>query len=183
MSGWISSENVFVAPTRKGETLPKLADLLKTELFVVLEEGESFSTRVCSQCWTKVRNCAAMLSQIIEKLNTPTDNEQLLRLKGMGKSLRSIICSLSTLNWLQCQGYFKPNINSLFIISIPRGFYSKTYGSKKYFCCLWNNCLVNALKDIFSETENNPNLSRIYLSAHFWNNTIPTWTESLALGK
>ena len=48
MSGWVSSENVFVAPTRKGETLPKLADLLKNELFVVLEEGESFSTRVCS---------------------------------------------------------------------------------------------------------------------------------------
>ena len=89
MSGWISSENVFVAPTRKGETLPKLADLLKNELFVVLEEGESFSTRVCSPCGTKVRNCAAMLSQIREKLNTPTDNEQLLRLRGMGKSLRS----------------------------------------------------------------------------------------------
>ena len=48
MSGWISSENVFVAPTRKGETLPKLADLLKNELLVVLEEGESFSTRVCT---------------------------------------------------------------------------------------------------------------------------------------
>ena len=85
----MSSEIVFVAPTRKGETLPKLADLLKTELFVVLEEGESFSTRVCSPCGTKVRNCAAMLSQIREKLNTPTDNEQLLRLRGMGKSLRS----------------------------------------------------------------------------------------------
>ena len=46
-SGLISSENVFVGPTRKGETIPKLADLLKNELFVVLEEGESFSTRVC----------------------------------------------------------------------------------------------------------------------------------------
>ena len=46
MSGWISSENVFVAPARKGEMLPKLADLLKNELSVVLEEGESFSTRV-----------------------------------------------------------------------------------------------------------------------------------------
>ena len=45
-SGWISSENVFVAPTRKGETLPKLAVLLKNELFVVVEERESFSTRV-----------------------------------------------------------------------------------------------------------------------------------------
>lgn len=89
MSGWMSSEIVFVAPTRKGETLPKLADLLKTRLFVVLEEGESFFTRVCSPCGTKVRNCAAMLSQIREKLNTLTDNEQLLRLSGMGKSLRS----------------------------------------------------------------------------------------------
>ena len=85
MSGWISSENVFVAPTRKGETLPKLADLLKNELFVVLEEGESFSTRVCSP----VRNCTAMLSQIREELNTPTDSEQLLRLKRMSKSPHS----------------------------------------------------------------------------------------------
>ena len=89
LSGWISSENVFVAPTRKGETLPKWADLLKNELFVVLEEGESFSTRVCSPCGTKVRNCAAMLSQIREKLNASTDNEQLLRLKRMRKSPHS----------------------------------------------------------------------------------------------
>ena len=90
-NGWISSENAFVAPTRKGETLPKWADLLKNELFVGLEEGESFSTRVCSPCGTKVRNCqgncTAMLSQIREELNTPTDNEQLLRLKRMSKSL------------------------------------------------------------------------------------------------
>ena len=42
-SGWISSENMFVAPTTKGEKLRKLADLLKTELFVVVEEGESSS--------------------------------------------------------------------------------------------------------------------------------------------
>ena len=88
-SGWISSENMFVAPTRKGTTLPKLADLLNTELFVVVEEGESFSARVCSPCGTKVRNCAAMLSQIREKLNTPTENEQLLRLKRMSKSPHS----------------------------------------------------------------------------------------------
>ena len=56
MSGWISSESVFVAPTRKVETFPKWADLLKNELFVVLEEGESFSTRLCSPCGTNVRN-------------------------------------------------------------------------------------------------------------------------------
>ena len=90
MSGWINSENVFAALTRKGETLPKLADLLKNEPFVVLEEGESFSTRVCSLCGSKVRNCAAMLLQIREKLNTPTGHEQLLRLKRMSKSPHSI---------------------------------------------------------------------------------------------
>ena len=84
-SGWIRSENVFVVPTRKGETLPKWADLLKNELFVVLEEGESFSTRVCSPCGTKVRNYTAMLSQSREQMNTPTDDEQLLRLKRMSK--------------------------------------------------------------------------------------------------
>ena len=88
-SGWISSENMFVAPTRKGETLRKLADLPKIELFDVVEEGEPFSSRVRSSCGTKVRNCAAMLSQIREKLNTPTDNEQLLRLKRMSKSPHS----------------------------------------------------------------------------------------------
>ena len=38
---------------------------------------------------TKVRNWAAMLSQIREKLNMPTDNEQLFRLKGMAKSPHS----------------------------------------------------------------------------------------------
>ena len=62
MSRWISSENVFVAPARKAETLPKWADLLKNELFVVFEEGESFSTRaVCSPCGTTVRNCPEKL--------------------------------------------------------------------------------------------------------------------------
>ena len=74
-SGWISSENVFVAPTRKGETLPKWADVLKNELLVVLEEGESFSTRGCSPCGTKVAKCTAMLSKIRKEVNTPTDDE------------------------------------------------------------------------------------------------------------
>ena len=51
-SGWISSEKVFVAPTRKGKTSKKWADLLENEVFVVLEEGEFFSTRVCCPCGT-----------------------------------------------------------------------------------------------------------------------------------
>ena len=42
---------------QKSRNVSKVADLLKNELFVVLEEGESFSTRVCSPCGTKVRNC------------------------------------------------------------------------------------------------------------------------------
>ena len=42
MSGWISSENVFVAPTKKGEMLPKLADLLKNELFALFSQYEIF---------------------------------------------------------------------------------------------------------------------------------------------
>ena len=49
MSGWISYENVFVAGTRKGETLATLADLLKNELFVVLEE-ENLSPREFALC-------------------------------------------------------------------------------------------------------------------------------------
>ena len=49
-SGWISTKSVFVAPTRKGEGLPKLADLLKNELFVVLEEGGG--QKFCSPCGT-----------------------------------------------------------------------------------------------------------------------------------
>ena len=94
-SGWISSENVFVAPTRKGETLPKWADLLKNELFVVLEGGSRIFLHKSLPSVQRLEtapgspwNCTAMLSQIRE-LNTPTDNEQLLRLKKMSKSSHS----------------------------------------------------------------------------------------------
>ena len=44
-SGWISSENVFVAATRKGETLPKLANLLKNAFFVVALRKENLSSQ------------------------------------------------------------------------------------------------------------------------------------------
>ena len=61
-NGWLSSENLFVAPTRKGETLPKWADLLKNELFVVLEKEnlspqEQFALR--AEQW--LRNCPGKL--------------------------------------------------------------------------------------------------------------------------
>ena len=87
-------DKLVCCPTRKGETLPKWADLLKNELFVVLEEGESFSNKSSllsaeQRLETALGNCTAMLSQIREELNTPTDNEQLLRLKRMSKSPHS----------------------------------------------------------------------------------------------
>ena len=62
---------------------------------------------------TKVRNWAAMLSQIREKLNTPTDNEQLLtlfRLKRMGKSPHSN--PLHFVIWL-CKSTYINHLNIL----------------------------------------------------------------------
>ena len=61
----------------------------KTNFSFSSRKENLFSTRVCSPCGTKVRNCAAMLSQIREKLNASTDNEQLLGLKRMRKSTHS----------------------------------------------------------------------------------------------
>ena len=90
MSGWVSSENVFVAPTRKGETLPKLADRSTEKRTFLCPRGRRiFLHKSLLSGGTKVRNWAAMLSQIREKLNTPTDQEQLFRLKRMGKSPHS----------------------------------------------------------------------------------------------
>ena len=91
-SGWIISENVFVAPTRKGETLPKWADLLKNFSLSSRKEKlspQEFALRAEQRLETATGNYAAMLSQIREELNTPTDNEQLLRFKRMSKSPHS----------------------------------------------------------------------------------------------
>ena len=76
-----------------------LAEIFRVELSLHLEEKNSLSSRVCSPCGTKVRNCAAMLSQIKDKSNKPnpvltmtadddaTNGEQeVLRLKRMSKS-------------------------------------------------------------------------------------------------
>ena len=48
-----------------------------------------FALRAEQRLETAPGNCTAMLSQIREELNTPTDNEQLLRLKRMSKSPHS----------------------------------------------------------------------------------------------
>ena len=50
---------------------------------------QEFSPRAEQRLETAPGNCTAMLSQIREELNTPTDNEQLLRLKRMSKSPHS----------------------------------------------------------------------------------------------
>ena len=50
---------------------------------------QEFALRAEQRLETAPGNCTAMLSQIREELNTPTDNEQLLRLKRMSKSPQS----------------------------------------------------------------------------------------------
>ena len=54
-----------------------------------LSPQEQFALRAEQRLQTAPGNCTAMLSQIREELNTPTDNEQLLRLKRMSKSPHS----------------------------------------------------------------------------------------------
>ena len=50
-----------------------------------LSPQEQFAPRAEQRLEIAQGNCTAMLSQIREELNTPTDNEQLLRLKRMSK--------------------------------------------------------------------------------------------------
>ena len=54
-----------------------------------LSPQEQFAPRAEQRLEIAQRNCTAMLSQIREELNTPTDSEQLLRLKRMSKSPHS----------------------------------------------------------------------------------------------
>ena len=54
-----------------------------------LSPQEQFALRAEQRLETAPGNCTAMLSQIREELNTPTDSEQLLRLKRMSKSPHS----------------------------------------------------------------------------------------------
>ena len=50
---------------------------------------QEFALRAEQRLETAPKNCTAMVSQIREELNTPTDNEQLLRLKRLSKSSHS----------------------------------------------------------------------------------------------
>ena len=42
-TGWITTENIFTAPQRKGKTLPMLAEVFRTDLSYHLEEKNSLS--------------------------------------------------------------------------------------------------------------------------------------------
>ena len=98
-TGWITTENILTAPGRKGNTLAMLAEVFRADLSLDVEEKNSLSSRVCSPCGTKVRNCATMLSQIKKKLNKPNPaftmaaendpmngEQEVLRMKRMSKS-------------------------------------------------------------------------------------------------
>ena len=67
-------------PTEKQTSLPSRNENLSPQ---------EFALHVEQRLETAPGNCTAMLSQIREELNTPTDNEQLLRLKRMSKSPHS----------------------------------------------------------------------------------------------
>ena len=67
--GWISSKNTFSKPERNSKTLRMLAEIIKVDLSLPLEEGNSLSVRIWSPCARKVRNCAAVFLQINNKIN------------------------------------------------------------------------------------------------------------------
>ena len=56
-TGYISTENIFTVPEKKGLTKPLFSYL--EDLGFHLETREQFSTRVCSPCGTKVKERAA----------------------------------------------------------------------------------------------------------------------------
>ena len=68
-TGYISTENIFTVPQKKGLTKPLFSYL--EDLGFHLETGEQFSTRVCSPCGTKVRAAAAAVYLLKNNLNQP----------------------------------------------------------------------------------------------------------------
>ena len=86
-SGWISLENVFVA-FQKRRNVAKVGQPTENELFLVLEEEESFFApqEFALHAERRLETVMRCFRKLEKKLNTPTDNEQLLRLKRMSKS-------------------------------------------------------------------------------------------------
>ena len=68
-TGYISTENIFTVPQKKGLTKP-LSSYLE-DLGFHLDLGEQFSNRVCSPCGTKVRAAATAVEVLKANLNQP----------------------------------------------------------------------------------------------------------------
>ena len=68
-TGYISTENIFTVPQKKG--LTKSLTWYLEFLGFHLDLGEQFSTRVCSPCGTKVRTAAATVEVLKTNLNQP----------------------------------------------------------------------------------------------------------------
>lgn len=84
--GYISTENIFTVPQKKGLT-KSLSSYLEY-LGFHLDLDEQFSTRVCSPCGTKVRTAAATVEMLKTNLNQPAPcvGVQIERSKRMSNS-------------------------------------------------------------------------------------------------
>lgn len=69
-AGYISTENIFKVPEKKGVAKRRLADFIQQDLGLKLEEN--LSARACSKCATKVRNAASLFLFITASINKPS---------------------------------------------------------------------------------------------------------------
>ena len=69
-TGYISTENIFMVPQKKGLTKPLSSYF--GDLSFHLDLGEQFSNHVCSPCSTKVRAAAAIVEVLKANLNQPS---------------------------------------------------------------------------------------------------------------
>ena len=66
-SAEVSKIPLQLNPQRNGKTLRKVADIVKEDPCLAMDEGIHLSSRVCSSCAIKVRNRAQMFTNIQEK--------------------------------------------------------------------------------------------------------------------
>ena len=67
-----NTENIFIAPQRKGKTLPMLAKVFRADLSLDLEEKNSISSIVCSPCDTIQGDLKTNLATEMSQNNTLT---------------------------------------------------------------------------------------------------------------
>ena len=88
-AGYISTENIFQIPKKKGLN-KTLESYLVDDLGFSVETGELLSTRLCSTCGSKVRAAAVTISILKSNLNKPApcivQEENVERTKRMSRS-------------------------------------------------------------------------------------------------